>query len=117
MGVAADSALGGSHLGSILAGALVQVPAVWVVTGIAALLVGAFPRLTPAAWVLAVVVLIGQLGPVLQLPQWVMDISPFSHVPKLPGGTVEWLPLLVLILLAAALKIAAISGFRRRDIG
>ena len=120
MGIAANAALadGGSHLGPILAGALVQVPAVWVVTGVAALLVGVAPRFTSAAWgVLAVVMLIGQLGPVLQLPQWVMDVSPFNHVPKLPGGTVE---------LAAAgrpdrpgsrAEDCRGEGFRRRDIG
>ena len=42
-----------------------------------------------AAWAVAGVALaIGMFGPVLDLPQVVLDLSPFGHVPKLPGGDV-----------------------------
>lgn len=32
---------------------------------------------------------IGVFGPPLQWPTWMMGISPFSQIPKLPGGTVS----------------------------
>ena len=53
----------------------------------------------------------------LKLPQAALDLSPFSHVPKLPGGVltvapVGWLAAGVLVLTAAGL-----AGLRRRDIG
>jgi ABC-2 type transport system permease protein len=88
------------------------------VAATAVLLFGFVPRAVPAAWgVLAAVLLLGQLGPVLKLPQWAMDLSPFSHVPKLPGGHYGSTPLLWLTLVAVALCAAGLVGLRRRDLG
>lgn len=105
----------GAAAGRTLEITLAQLPAVWVVAGAAALLFGALPRLSvPGAWgVVAVVVLVTLFGPVLQLDQWVMDISPFSHVPsEFAAG-----PLLAVAGVAAALLAAGLAAFRRRDIG
>ena len=57
------------------------------------------------------------LGALLQLSHWVLDISPFTHVPKLPGGAVSAAPLVWLSLIAVALAAAGLVGLRRRDIG
>jgi len=113
-GLAADD-LG--QVGRVIGAAAVQLPAVWVLTGITVAVFGLAPRAVMAGWVaLVVFVLLGQLGPVLKAPEWLMDISPFSHTPKLPGGTVEALPLVVLTLIAAALIVVGLTSFRRRDI-
>jgi ABC-2 type transport system permease protein len=89
-----------------------------VPAAIAAVLFGFVPRATTAAWgVLAGFVLLGQIGPLLRLGQPVMDISPFTHTPKLPGSTVTALPLVVLSAVAIALTGAGLAGFRRRDVG
>ncbi|MGV9940656.1 ABC transporter permease [Streptomyces sp. NPDC003401] len=106
----------GRDAGPILAGCLVQLPAVWVVGGIAVLLYGLAPRPAPAAWgVAGAVLVIGWIGPVLDVPQTVLDLSPFGHLPKLPGGGMEWGPVLTLTALAAALVAAGAAGLRRRD--
>jgi ABC-2 type transport system permease protein len=47
----------------------------------------------------------------------VLDISPFTHVPRLPGGTVDAAPLLALSMLAITLCVIGLAGLRRRDIG
>ncbi len=106
------------QLPRVLAASLAQWPAVVVVAGIAAALYGALPRLAaPVAWTaLTVFLLLGQLGPVLKLNQKVMDVSPFSHVPKLPGGAFTWTPLAWLTLVAAVLIAAGLAAFRRRDL-
>jgi ABC-2 type transport system permease protein len=106
------------QLPRVLAGALVQLLAVWVLCGIATAVFGLLPRLVPVAWgALAVFGFLALLGPLLRLDQVVMDVSPFSHVPKLPGGQVSLAPLLWLLGLAVVLGAAGLRGFRRRDVG
>ncbi|MET8570410.1 ABC transporter permease [Streptomyces sp. NPDC004783] len=106
----------GEDVGPILGACLVQVPAVWVVGGAAVLLHGLLPRATVAAWGLAgAVLLLGWVGPALDLPQAVLDVSPFGHLPKLPGGEMSWPPVLVPALIAAVLVGAGLAGLRRRD--
>ncbi|MGW0912879.1 ABC transporter permease [Streptomyces sp. NPDC002784] len=100
----------------VLGACLVQLPAVWVVGGLAVLLYGVLPRAALAAWAVAgAVLLIGWVGPALDAPQAVLDLSPFAHLPKLPGGPMEWGPVLLLSALAALLTAAGLAGLRRRD--
>lgn len=108
----------GTQLPRLLGAAMVQAPAVWVLAGIAAALFGLLPRLTSLAWAaLVVFLLLGQLGSLFQLSQWALDISPFTHLPKLPGGEFTVLPLIWLLVVTAALTVAGLAGFRRRDVG
>lgn len=111
---------GGDPVGSalrILAASLAQAPAVWVVAGATMLLYGAFPRLAPSAWGLLVVfLLLGQLGPMLRLPGWAMNLSPFTHVPPVLVDGPAPVPLAGLVATAFVLAGAGLSAFRRRDI-
>lgn len=76
------------QVGRILAAAAIQVPAVWVVLALVAVLFGAVPWLVGAGWALLVgFLLVGEVGPLLRLLEAVIDISPYAHVPRLPGGT------------------------------
>ncbi|CAL9481769.1 Multidrug efflux system permease protein [Streptomyces sp. enrichment culture] len=107
----------GRDPGPLLGACLAQVPAVWVVGALAVLLYGLAPRSAPVAWgVAGAVLLIGWIGPALDVPRAVLDVSPFGHLPKLPGGEVAWGPVLVLTGLAAALTAAGLAGLRRRDV-
>jgi polyether ionophore transport system permease protein len=113
----------GSEVARLLGAAMVQLPASLAVAGAAVVLFGLAPRASVAgAWtVVGVVVLIALFGQVLQLSQWVLDVSPFAHVPKLPGAAVTLhttgTPLFWLGLTAVALAAAGLAGLRRRDIG
>jgi hypothetical protein len=64
----------------------------------------------------ALVGTIALLGPSLQLPAAIMDISPFTQVPKL-GATVTAEPLAWLCGIAVAFGAAGLGGLRRRDLG
>ena len=102
----------------VLAAALVQLPAAWVLAGLAVGLWGIAPRLAPASWAaLVAALLLGQLGPLLGLDQRVLDLSPFAHVPALPGADVTAAPLAALTALAAGLTAIGLAGLRRRDVG
>ncbi|MEV5932195.1 ABC transporter permease [Streptomyces sp. NPDC052079] len=106
----------GEQAGPILGACLVQVPAVWAVGGVAVLLYGLVPGAARGAWgVAGAVLLIGWIGPALDAPRAVLNLSPFGHLPKLPGGDMEWPPALILTALATALVAAGLAGLRRRD--
>ncbi|MGW8827995.1 hypothetical protein ACWGN4_06700, partial [Streptomyces massasporeus] len=57
----------------------------------------------------------GWVGPALDAPQAVLDVSPFGHLPKLPGGSMEWGPVAVLTGVAVLLVAAGLAGLRHRD--
>jgi ABC-2 type transport system permease protein len=101
----------------VLLAALARVPAAWVIAAIVVLAFGIVPRAVIVGWVaLVAFLLLGEFGPLFKLDQWVMDLSPFAHTPRLPGGPFSAVPLVWLGLLAAALIAAGLAGFRRRDI-
>ncbi|MGQ0849990.1 MAG: ABC transporter permease [Actinomycetota bacterium] len=101
----------------VVKAALIQIPAVWVLTGVAMFLFALAPRLVGWSWgVLAGCLILGQLGQILQFPQWALNLSPFTHIPLIPAEPLEVLPLAVLLLLAAALIAAGSLGFLKRDI-
>ncbi|QFZ21805.1 ABC transporter permease [Saccharothrix syringae] len=108
----------GGQVARLVGASLAHVPAVWVVAGLALALFGLVPRLATASWaVLVAFLVLGQLGPLLELDPWAMDLSPFTHVPKVPGAEVTAAPLLWLALVAAGLVAVGFAGFRRRDVG
>jgi hypothetical protein len=90
----------------------------WVLAGLTVALFGLLPRLTGAVWAaLGLFVFFGQVGQLMRLPQPVLDLSPFTHIPAVPGASVTATPLLWLLALAGALTAAGLTGLRRRDIG
>jgi ABC-2 type transport system permease protein len=57
-----------------------------------------------------------QLGAILDLPQIVRDLSPFTHVPAVPAASVSALPLVALTVVAALLCAGGLAAFQRRDL-
>ena len=105
------------QLPRLLAAGLAPVPAVWVIVGAAVALFGLVPRAVVAAWgVLGACVLLTVLGPLLGLPGWVLDLSPFEHVPELPAADFSAGPLVWLCAVAAGLTALGMLAFRRRDL-
>lgn len=108
----------GTQLPRLLGAALAEVPAAWLMAGVAMAVFGLAPRMAvPASWTaLGVIALLALVGPTLRLAQWVMNISPFTHVPKLPGGSFTVSPMLWLAGIAVVLAVAGLAGLRRRDL-
>ena len=82
-------------------------------------LFGLAPRFTLVAWgaLAAVVVVVTAFAEVLDLPQWVRDLSPLEHAPALPAVDLATVPVTMLVVLAAALLAGGLAGFRTRDVG
>jgi ABC-2 type transport system permease protein len=104
--------------GGVLAASLVQIPAVWVVGALALLGLAQGSRWAVAGWVVLVAFfLVGPLAELLRLPGWVADLSPYSHVPKVPADPLAIGPELALTAVAAAVLATAWWRYRTRDIG
>lgn len=108
----------GRQLERVLVGALVYVPAVWVLVGIATLQLGLLPRVAFLAWGAWLGFGIVDFARERQfVSEAVYAISPFAHVPKvLLGEPVEVAPLVALTALAALLVIAGVRAYEQRDL-
>ncbi|MDP3969178.1 MAG: ABC transporter permease [Nocardioides sp.] len=102
----------------LAASALVQVPAVWVLAGVAFAVLGLAPRAGALAWAAAAgCLVVGWLGAAIAFPRVVVELSPFTHVPAMPAESFSATPVVLLVLVAAALTAAGVAGFTRRDVG
>lgn len=103
--------------GAAAAAALVQIPAAWLLVGAAAALIGVAPRASILAWPIVILsFLISFFGPLLKLPRAVIDLSVFTHVPRLPGASVDPVPLIAMALIAIVLLSVGFVGIQRRAI-
>lgn len=106
-----------SLLADLLGAGLAYLPAVWLVVALVAAMFGLAPRAMAVGWlVLGYGVVVGLLGEALGMPDSVRNLSPFAHVPRLPGESLTAAPLIVLAVLAGALVAVGLAGFRRRDV-
>lgn len=118
MGLSASAALSDSSwTGTMIGAALAQLPVALLFAALAALLVGVAPRLVPLVWAwLGYSLLASTLGPLLGLDQWLLDLSAFELLPKLPGDEFEAVPVLLALGAVLAANAVALAGFRRRDL-
>ena len=108
----------GDQTARMLTAGIVQLPAALMVVGVAALAFGALPDACVAvSWTaVGLVVLLNIFGQALQLSHWVLNISPFTHVPRLPGGSVTATPLIAVSVIAVVLCASGLAALRRRDV-
>jgi ABC-2 type transport system permease protein len=118
-GLAYGVAIGdvGGQLPRLIGAALAQLPAVWVLAAIAIAIFGFFPRASMVSWAgPAICILIGLVSAGVATAGWIRDISPFTHLPSLPGGSVSAAPFITLLAIAAVVSLAGLIGLRRRDL-
>ncbi|WP_407272108.1 ABC transporter permease [Radiobacillus sp. PE A8.2] len=108
---------GGMEFGSIYGAAMIYLPAVLVLIGIAVCLIGFLPRLTSIIWMyLLYSFIVLYLGGLFQFPDWIGKLTPFGYVPQIPIEQFDVLPVIVLIVLAVVLMVLGLIGYNRRDI-
>ena len=104
-------------MAALVGAAASRLPAVAVMVSVALLASAALPIRGPAlGWgALAVAFGLGELGSTVGLPSWLVRVSPFAHVPQLPGGEFTAMSSIVLCAIAAALTGLAFTAYRLRD--
>jgi ABC-2 type transport system permease protein len=113
-GIAAGDVRG--KLAVVVGTAAVQLPAVWLLAAVTVAVFGLAPRFSPVAWgVLVGFVAVYLIGSLARFPQWVQDLEPFAHIPRV-GTDFTATPLLWLLAIDAALIIVGAMAFRRRDL-
>src|SRR5262249_43141163 len=121
MALSAGRVLGdtGHELAILCAAGLGQLPGVLVLGSVVAVACGLSPgAAAPASWLLlmASLVLGPMFGPGLGLPQWLLDLSPFTHLPKAPANPITATPLVLVTALCVGLVALGLVALRRRDI-
>lgn len=105
-------------LGDLLETTLAQLAPTLVLAGFALAVFGLLPRaaatVTWAAF--AVCLVIGQFGTLLELPGFLIDVSPYSHLPNLPAERLSPTPPLAMVVVAGVLTAVGVYGFRRRGL-
>ncbi|MFF1635427.1 ABC transporter permease [Leifsonia sp. NPDC058248] len=107
---------GASIINDSFAAAAAQLPVAFVYLGMLALVFVVLPTWTiPVAWAaLGLGAFIGIFGGLVGMPQWVKDLSPFSHAPVVVG-TVDWTGGFWMFGIAIVATAAAAVLVKRRD--
>lgn len=104
------------ELSNMFMASLHYVPAVWLMVGLSAALIGIFPKATSVAY--------GYLGycflalftvMMFGLPEWIGRLSPYAYVPQIPLEDASPVVAVVLIGITVVLSIAGFIGYRKRD--
>lgn len=106
------------QLGDSLAGALNFVPAALLAGGAAAVGVGWLPSAVIAIGALPVVsgFLVNMVLQATKAPDWVVNLSPWSHLAAVPDAPPDWAGITAFLFLAAILTGLGLYGYSRRDL-
>lgn len=109
---------GGSSVGDIFATAAAQLPAALIYLGVLALVFVLLPGITIAlGWTLVGIgVMFGVFGGLIGLPDWVRDISPFTHTPVPTQGGTDWSGGIWMIAISVVTALIALVLMRRREL-
>jgi len=96
---------------------MVYLPAIWVMIGMALVLIAYLPRFTSFIWVMiGYSVFAVYLGMLLGLPDWINKLTPFGYIPQIPSESMNWNNLIVLSGISIVLFIFGFIGYRKREI-
>ncbi|MCJ8008534.1 ABC transporter permease [Lederbergia wuyishanensis] len=97
--------------------ALVYLPAMWIMIGLAVLFIGFAPKYSGLAWMyLLYSFIVVYLGRLLQFPEWMSNLSPYGHVPQLPVEDMDVTSISTLSVIAIVLSLIGFVFYNKRDL-
>ena len=107
----------GLEFGTLYGAAIVYLPAMWIMIGLAALLIGAAPKLTGLTWLYLIYsFIVVYLGGLLQFPEWLGNLTPFGQIPNIPVEDMDYMKVSILVVIAIVVTVVGFVGYNRRDI-
>ena len=107
----------GISFGKLYSAAMIYLPAMWIMVGIAVLFIGVAQKATSFIWIyLLYSFVVVYLGGLLQFPEWMRNVSPYGHIPQLPVEEMNVLTISILLGIAVVLVIVGFIGYNKRDI-
>ncbi|QGH33364.1 ABC transporter permease [Gracilibacillus salitolerans] len=101
---------------NILKAGMSYLPAMLIILAIANLLFAFLPKWTSLVWAYLVFSFFTvYLGGMIDIPEWLANISSFNHIPQIPVDEFTWSPLIVLLVIGIISLIASQFGYRNRD--
>ncbi|SNS30263.1 hypothetical protein SAMN05446037_1007117 [Anaerovirgula multivorans] len=103
--------------GTVFNAAMVYLPAMWIMIGVAVLFVGFVPQAAGLTWLyLGYSFFAVYLGGLLQFSPLMSKLSPFGNVPKVPIEDLNFTQILIMIAIALSLIVIRFIGYNKRDI-
>jgi ABC-2 type transport system permease protein len=104
--------------GATMGAALNLVPVAWLALGVGIAVIGLRPRWTAPVVYASVLAayLLDFVGGMLELPEQVLDLSPFRQLAAAPAEAISVAPLVVMVAAGLVLASLGVAGFRRRDL-
>ncbi|WP_284752211.1 hypothetical protein [Arthrobacter sp. efr-133-R2A-120] len=114
MAVGDDSA----RVGDSFAAAAAQLPAALLYLSVLALVFVVLPGLTVGlGWtLLGLGTVFGLFGGLVGMPEWMRDISPFTHSPVPIGTSTDWSGGIWMLCIAVVVAILATIGMKQREL-
>lgn len=102
---------------TLLQAMLAYLPAVWIMLGLATVLFGFAPKFTSWIWFYLIYsFFVVYLGELLEMPDWLVNLTPYAHIPELPVESLNWSSLSLITFIALGLYAVGLFGYRRRDL-
>ena len=107
-----------STVGESFQAAAGQIPAALVYLAVTALIFVVVPTITiPLGWsLLAIGLVLGMFGPLIGIPDWLKNVSPFAHTPTPSVDGTDWSGAILMVGVAIVAGILSVVFMRRREL-
>ena len=102
---------------SVISSGIIYIPAILAFVALGILILGVSNKLTSIVYAyLAYCFVVVYIGNLLNVREWLKNLTPFHHIPQIPIDDFTVLPLIILIILALCITVFGLLLFQRKDL-